>query len=109
MINVVVLSGNLTREPELKYLPTGTAVCEMSMAVNSKRKNQNGEYVDEVDYFDIVAFGKTAENCAEWLHKGNKVLIEGRLKQERWDKEGKTFSRVKVIVNNIEFPPKGSA
>lgn len=102
MLNQVFMMGNLTIEPELKYLPSGAAVCNMTVALNSEYKSE-GETREEVSYIQTVAFGKTAENCSEYLGKGSKVLVQGRMKQERWEKEGKKHSTVKVIISMIKF------
>lgn len=97
-MNVTTLIGNLTRDVEMKYLPSGTACSEFGIAINSKRGEE-----DRVDYFDVVTFGKLAEVCGQYLAKGLKVGIEGRLQQDRWEKEGQKFSRVKVVANRVEF------
>lgn len=102
MLNQVFMMGNLTTDPELKYLPSGAPVCNFSVALNSKYKSGN-EMKDEVSYINVVVFGKTAENCAEYISKGSKVLIQGRLKQERWEKDGRKHSVVKVISNVVNF------
>jgi single-strand DNA-binding protein len=104
-LNSVHLIGNLTRDPELRYTPGGAAVCEFSIAINRKWKNkQTGQMQEEVDFFDITAWGKTGEIAAEYLKKGRPVFIEGRLKQDRWETpEGKKMSKVKVTAENIQF------
>lgn len=112
--NKVQLIGNLTRDPELRYTPQGSAVCEFAIAINRKWKNkQTGQMQEEVDFFDITAWGKTGEVAAEYLKKGRPVFIEGRLKQDRWETpEGKKMSKVKVTAENIQFlgsKPDGAA
>lgn len=102
-INTVVLSGNLTRDPEAKALPSGTFVVDFSLAVNGYIPNKG----PKVDYFDITCFGKLAEAIAEYLQKGSHVCLSGRLEQQRWESEGQKRSRVKVIADRVEFPPKG--
>jgi len=98
-MNKVIVSGNLTKEPELRYLPDGTAVGSFSIAVNEKYKDK-----ETVSFFDVTVWGKTAENCGQYIFKGSKVLIEGRLKQESWeDKEGKKQYRIKIIAQRVEF------
>ena len=82
--NKVILLGNLTRDPEVRYTPGGTAVASFAIAVN-RRYKQGEETKDEVSYIDIVVFGKTAENCGQYLNKGDAILVEGRLQQRRWD------------------------
>jgi len=102
--NHVVLAGNLTRDPELKYLPSGTAVCEFALAINRKWKGQNGEQKEEVSFLDCQAWGRTAEVIAEHVKKGNPLLVSGYLKQERWDDQsGNHRSRVKVNVERMQF------
>ena len=98
--NQVCLVGNVTREIEMKYLQSGTPVCDIGLAVNEKRKSGD-EWVDEVSYFDCAAFGRTAEVAGEHLSKGSQVLVSGKLKQERWEKDGQKFNKVKVIVDRL--------
>lgn len=101
--NQVTVGGNLTRDIEIKYTPSGMAVCDISLAVNERRKSGN-EYIDEVSYVDCTAFGKTAEVMEKYLGKGSSVLIGGKLKQERWqDKDGHNRSRLKVIVDRMQM------
>ncbi|MBM3889429.1 MAG: single-stranded DNA-binding protein, partial [Verrucomicrobia bacterium] len=83
--NRVILMGNLTRDPERRYTPKGTAVTEFAIAVNRTYTTESGDKKDEVHYFDIVVWGRAAENCAQYLSKGRPVLIEGRLHQDRWE------------------------
>lgn len=96
MINFTVLRGNLTRDPELRYSPSGSAFCKFSIALNSKYVS-NGEEKEEVSYIEVTTFGKQAEACAENLKKGSDVFLEGRLKQERWKADDGT-GRSKVVV-----------
>ncbi|GAB4368754.1 MAG: single-stranded DNA-binding protein [Deltaproteobacteria bacterium] len=100
--NRVILAGNLVRDPEIRYLPSGLPVANFSIAVNS-RYRQNNELKEEVSYFDIVAFGKTGENCAEYLSKGRPVLVEGRLRQRRWETEGTRRSKIEVVAGIVQF------
>ena len=86
--NRVILMGNLTRDVEVKYLQSGMAVAEIGLAVNDRRKNQQGEWVEEVTFVDITLWGRTAEVAGEYLSKGSPVLIEGRLKLDQWETEG---------------------
>jgi single-strand DNA-binding protein len=102
--NQVVLAGNLTRDPELKYIPSGAAVCEFSLAVNRKWKSKEGEQKEEVGFFDCVAWGRTAELIAEHVKKGNPLLVSGYLKHERWeDQGGNNRSRVRINVMMMQF------
>jgi single-strand DNA-binding protein len=100
--NRVILAGNLTKDPEIRYLPSGTPVASFSIAVNSRTK-VNNEVKEEVSYFDIVAFGKTGELCAEYLSKGRAALVEGRLRQRTWDKDGVKRSKIEVVADNVQF------
>lgn len=103
-INDVLLSGNLTREPELRQTQTGLQVLKFTMAVNERRKNpQNGEWENYPNYVDCTLFGNRAEKLAQWLVKGHKVCVSGRLHYEKWLKDDETRSKLSVIVNTIEF------
>ncbi|MGE5190705.1 MAG: single-stranded DNA-binding protein [Gemmatimonadota bacterium] len=107
--NRVILAGNLVRDPEIRYLPSGLSVTSFAVAVNSRYK-QNNELKEEVSYFDIVVFGKMGENCAEYLSKGRPVLVEGRLRQRRWEAEGVKRSKIEVVADNVQFlgSPRGA-
>lgn len=103
-VNKVFLLGNLTRDPELKYTPTGLAVCTFGIAVNNTYTAQNGEVKKEVDFIRISVFGKQAENCAKYLNKGRPVFVEGRLKFHSWETpDGQKKSNLDVVANNIQF------
>ncbi len=103
--NRVILMGNLTRDPELRYNPNGTAVCNFSLAL-SRRYKQGDEFKEEVSYIDIVVFAKQAENCGQYLQKGNGVLVEGRLQQRRWETDdGQKRSKVEVVAGSVQFMP----
>ncbi len=104
-LNSVNIMGNLTRDPELKYTPAGKSVCSLSIA-NNRIFTKNGEKVSEVSYFDVEVWGVSAENCAKYLSKGSGIIVEGRLKQDRWEKDGKTQSRVRISANAIHFLAK---
>ena len=103
--NKVILLGNLTRDPELRYTPQGAAVCEFALALNSVYTNkQTGQKVEEVSYIDLVAWGKTGETIAEYMKKGRQIMVEGRLKQDRWEaQDGKKMSKVRVTVESFTF------
>ena len=103
-INRVVLTGNLTRDPELRSLPSGTGVCNFSIAVNSREK-RGEEWQDRVDFFDCVVFGAQADNLARYKAKGEPVAVDGRLRQERWEKDGVKHQRVVVKVDTVQFLP----
>ena len=101
--NRVILVGNLTRDVELKYLPSGTPVADIGLAVNDRRKNQAGEWVDEPCFVDVTLWSRTAEVASEYLSKGSPVLIEGRLKFETWETDGQKRSKLKVIGERMQM------
>jgi single-strand DNA-binding protein len=101
--NRVILMGNLTRDPELRYTGNGTAVCTLGLAVN-RRVKKGERWEEEASFFDIVVFGKTAENSAEYLAKGRPVLIEGELTQRRWEsQDGQKRSKIEVVASQVRF------
>jgi single-strand DNA-binding protein len=103
-INVVVVTGNLTRDPELRSTPGGTSVCKLRVAVNSRRRDQGGEWVDKPNYFDVTVWGAQGENCANYLSKGRPVAIDGRLDWREWEaKEGGKRQSVEIIANSVQF------
>ena len=104
-LNSVNIMGNLTRDPELKYTQSGKSVCSISIA-NNRVYSRGEEKVKETSYFDVEVWGAVAENCAKYLTKGSGIIVEGRLKQDRWEKDGKTQSRVRIAANSIHFMPK---
>ena len=101
--NRVILMGNVTRDIELRYTNSGMAVTEVGLAVNDRRKNAAGEWVDEANYFDITMFGRTAEIAAEYLSKGSPVFIDGNLKYDTWEKDGQKRSKVHVICDRMQL------
>jgi single-strand DNA-binding protein len=104
-INVVVITGNLTRDPELRSTNSGMAVCELGVAVNGRRKDESGQWVEKPNFFDVTVFGAQGENCATYLSKGRPVAIEGRLDWRQWeasDGSGKR-SKVSIIANSVQF------
>ncbi len=107
--NKVILLGNLTRDPEVRYTPNGIAVASFALAVNRKYK-QGDETKEEVSYIDILVFGKQAESCGQYINKGDSVLIDGRLQQRRWDDKetGQKRSKVEVVAQSVNFMPKRS-
>jgi len=104
-LNSVNIMGNLTRDPEMKYISSGKAVCSLSIA-NNRVYTKNGEKVTEVSYFDVEVWGQAAENCSKYLTKGSGIIVEGRLRQDRWEKDGKTQSRVRISASAVHFLPK---
>ncbi len=105
MFNKIILIGNLTRDPEVRYTPGGTPVATVSIAVNSKYK-QGDDLKEEVLFIDAVVFGKQAESCGQYLSKGRTVLVEGRLRERRWEYEGQKKSKMEVIANSVKFLSK---
>jgi single-strand DNA-binding protein len=103
-LNSVNIMGNLTRDPELKYTPSGKSVCSLSIA-NNRVYTSNGQKVTEVSYFDVEVWGAAAENCVKYLSKGRGIIVEGRLRQDRWEKDGKTQSRVRISASSVHFLP----
>ncbi len=104
-VNVVVITGNLTRDPELRHTGGGTAVCELRVAVNSRRKDENGNWVDKPNYFNVTVFGGQGENCQTYLRKGRPVAIEGRLDWREWEAKDGSGKRqaVSIIANTVQF------
>ena len=101
--NRVILVGNLTRDPELRYTPSGTAVTDIGLAVNDRRKNAQGEWVEETTFVDVTLWGRTAEIASEYLGKGAPALIEGRLKLDTWESDGQKRSKLKVIGEKLQL------
>ncbi len=105
-VNVVVITGNLTKDPELRHTGGGTAVCELRVAVNSRRKDgQTGEWVDKPNFFDVTVWGAQGENCSNYLAKGRGVAVEGRLDWREWEAKDGSGKRqaVQVIANTVQF------
>ena len=103
-INRVVLVGNLTRDPELRHTPSGTAVCSLRLAVNSRRKDQSGQWVEKPNYFDVTVWGQQGENCAQYLAKGRPVAVDGRLEWREWDaQDGTKRQAVEIIADSVQF------
>jgi single-strand DNA-binding protein len=103
-INVVVVTGNLTRDPELRQLQSGTSVCKMRIAVNTRRKGQDGNWEDKPNYFDVTVWGAQGENCASYLSKGRPVAINGRLEWHEWEgQDGNKRQSVEIIADTVQF------
>lgn len=105
-INVVVITGNLTQDPELRHTGGGTAVCELRVAVNSRRKDgTTGEWVDKPNYFNVTVWGAQGENCANYLSKGRPVAVEGRLDWREWEAKdgGGKRQAVQIVANSVQF------
>jgi len=101
--NRVILVGNITRDIELKYTQSSLAVTELGLAVNDRRKNQAGEWIEETTFVDVTLWGRTAEIAGEYLGKGSSVLIEGRLKLDTWEKEGQKRSKLRVVGERMQM------
>lgn len=108
--NKVILAGNLTRDPELRYTPKGTAVAKLGLAINRNWTTETGEKREEVTFIDVDAFGRQAETIGQYLKKGRPILVEGRLKLDQWDDKqtGQKKSKLGVILENFQFLDSGS-
>ncbi len=109
-LNKTFLMGNLTRDVELRYIPSGAAVANFGLAINRTYTNSDGEKTEEVCFVDIVAWNKLAEVASEYLSKGQPIFVEGRLQMDSWEQEdGKKRSKLKVVAQNIQFLGSGKA
>jgi single-strand DNA-binding protein len=103
-INRVVLVGNLTRDPELRNTPSGTAVCSLRIAVNTRRKDSTGQWTEKPNYFDITVWGNQGESCAQYLSKGRPVAVDGRLEWREWDaQDGTKRQAVEIVADSVQF------
>lgn len=102
-LNKVMLIGNLTRDPEVRYTPGGRPVCDLRMAVSRRFKRANGEDGEETCFLTVVVWDKTAENCKQYLTKGSPLFVEGRLQMDEWEKDGKKNSILRVLAERIQF------
>ena len=104
-INRTVITGNLTRDPELRSTPSGTSVCKLRVAVNSRRKDgQSGEWVDKPNFFDVTVWGAQGENCANYLAKGSAVAVDGRLDWREWRSDGgPRRETVEIVSESVQF------
>jgi single-strand DNA-binding protein len=104
-INRVVLVGNLTRDPEMKHLPSGTALCSLRIAVNTRRKDESGQWTDKPNYFDVSVWGAQGESCGQYLAKGRPVAIDGRLEWREWEATDGSGKRqaVEIVADNVQF------
>lgn len=107
-LNKAIVYGNLTRDPELKALPSGIKVTSFSVATNRTWKDKNGARQESVDYHNIVLFAKLAELAAQYLRKGSSVLIEGRMQTRSWDDQGGKKYRTEIIADSMQFGPRAS-
>jgi single-strand DNA-binding protein len=108
-INQVILMGNLTRDPELRTTPGGQNVCSFSLAINRSWQDQGGQVQEAVDYFDVTAWGKLGELVNQYLSKGRKCLVQGRLTQRSWEKDGQKHNKVEVVATDVTFLDGGGA
>jgi len=109
-LNKAILIGNLTRDPELKTLPSGAAVCSFSLATNRVWKDKDGAKQESTDYHNVVVFGRQAETSAQFLKKGQSVLVEGRIQTRSWDdKDGTKKYRTEIVADRVQFGPKSGA
>jgi single-strand DNA-binding protein len=109
-INKVMLTGRLTRDPETKYLPSGTAVTMLAIAVNRRYQDKNNEWRDETTFLDIETWGKLAERCAETLRKGRPVFVEGRIKSDTWERDGQKQTKIRINADRVtgfDVPSRG--
>jgi single-strand DNA-binding protein len=102
-INQVILMGNLTRDPELRTTPGGQSVCSFALAINRSWQDQSGQVQEAVDYFDVTAWGKLGELVNQYLRKGRKALVQGRLSQRSWEQDGQKRNKVEVIATDVTF------
>jgi single-strand DNA-binding protein len=102
-VNQVILMGNLTRDPELRQTPSGQSVVSFSLALNRSYKDQSGEWQEATDYIDVAAWGPLAERVAQYMTKGRRCLVQGRLQSRSWEQEGQKRSKVEVLANDVTF------
>jgi single-strand DNA-binding protein len=102
-VNQVILMGNLTRDPELRQTPSGQSVCSFSLALNRAYKDQSGEWQEATDYIDVVCWGPLAERVSQYMSKGRRCLVQGRLQSRSWEQEGQKRSKVEVLANDVTF------
>jgi single-strand DNA-binding protein len=102
-VNQVILMGNLTRDPDLRQTPTGQNVCSFSLALNRSYKDQSGEWQEATDFIDVVAWGPLGERVAQYLTKGRRCLVQGRVQSRNWEQDGQKRSKVEVLANDVTF------
>ena len=107
-INKAMIYGNLTRDPEVRALPSGGSVCSFSIATNRVYKKADGSKAEEVSYHNVVVFGRQAETSAQYLKKGSSAYIEGRLQTRSWDKDGQKQYRTEIVAETVQFGPRPS-
>jgi len=102
-VNQVILLGNLTRDPEVRQTPSGQSVCSFSLALNRAYKAQNGEWQEATDYIDVVAWGPLGERVGQYLSKGRRALVQGRIQSRSWEQDGQKRNKVEVLANDVTF------
>jgi single-strand DNA-binding protein len=103
-INRVIVTGNLTRDPELRSLPSGTSVCSLRLACNTRRKDTSGEWTDKANFFNVTVWGAQGENCARYLSKGRPVAVDGRLEWREWQtQDGQRRESIDIIADSVQF------
>jgi single-strand DNA-binding protein len=102
-VNQVIIMGNLTRDPELRQTPSGQSVVSFSLALNRSYKDQSGEWQEATDYIDVAAWGPLAERVAQYMTKGRRCLVQGRLQSRSWEQDGQKRSKVEVLANDVTF------
>lgn len=107
-LNKAMLYGNLTRDPELRALPSGGNVCSFSIATNRVYKKADGSKQEQTDYHNVVVFGRQAETCAQYLKKGSPAYVEGRIQTRSWEKEGAKQYRTEIVAERVQFGPRSS-
>ncbi|MBQ3226476.1 MAG: single-stranded DNA-binding protein [Clostridia bacterium] len=106
--NKVILVGNLTRKPDMRYTPSGSPVCVLGIAINDRRKSGDGNYVEETTFVDVTFWGKNAETCNEYLTKGSPILVEGRLKLEQWVQDDRNMQKLRVVGERFQMLGSGN-
>jgi single-strand DNA-binding protein len=102
-INRVVLTGNLTRDPEVRSTPGGLSICKLGIAVNTRRKNSDGQWEEKPNFFRVTVFGRQADSCGQYLKKGRPVAIDGRLEWSTWETEGQKRESIDIIADSVQF------
>lgn len=105
-LNKALIYGNITRDPELKALPSGQNVCSFSVATNRTYKDRDGKKQEQTDFHNIVCFGKTADNVAQYMKKGSAIFVEGRIQTRSWEKDGEKKYRTEIVAEQVQFGPK---
>lgn len=105
-LNKAIIVGNITKDPELKSLPSGMKVCSFSVATNRVWKDTNGAKQEATDYHNIIVFGKQAESTAQYMKKGSQIMVEGRIQTRSWDKDNQKMYRTEIVAENVQFGSK---